>query len=105
MMSAAKPKFRVIRWLPPAEKSLMGIVDFIADDNPEAAVIFAGQVRSAVASLVRCRIGRAQVAWRPRVSSWCIPITSWCIASRPRPSISFAFDCGAGAVSAPELIR
>ena len=51
MMSAAKPKFRVIRWLPPAEKSLMGIVDFIADDHPEAAVIFAGQERSAVASL------------------------------------------------------
>ena len=61
-MSAAKPKVRVIRWLPPAENSLLGIVDFIAEDKPEAAVIFAGQVRSAVASLAtfphRARAGR-----------------------------------------------
>ena len=61
-MSAAKPKVRIIRWLPPAENSLLGIVDFIAEGKPEAAVIFAGQVRSAVASLAtlphRARAGR-----------------------------------------------
>ena len=50
-MSAAKPKVRIIRWLPPAENSLLSIVDFIAEDKPEAAAFFAGQVRSAVASL------------------------------------------------------
>ena len=49
-MSAAKPKVRIIRWLPPAENSLLGIVEFIAEDKPEAAAIFAGQVRAAVAS-------------------------------------------------------
>ena len=49
-MSAAKPKVRLIRWLPPAENSLLGIVDFIAEDKPEAAAIFVGQLRAAVAS-------------------------------------------------------
>ena len=61
-MSAARPKVRSIRWLPPAENSLLGIVDFIAEDKPEAAAVFAGQVRSAVASLAtlphRARAGR-----------------------------------------------
>ena len=61
-MSAAKPKVRLIRWLPPAENSLLGIVGFIAEDKPEAAAVFAGQVRSAVASLAtlphRARAGR-----------------------------------------------
>ena len=61
-MSAAKPKVRVIRWLPPAENSLLGILDFTAEDKPEVAVIFTGQVRSAVASLAtlphRARAGR-----------------------------------------------
>ena len=61
-MSAAKPKVRSIRWRPPAENSLLSIVDFIAEDKPEAAAVFAGQVRSAVASLAtlpeRVRAGR-----------------------------------------------
>ena len=52
-MRAAKPKVRVIRWLPPAENSILGIFDFIAADKPEAAAIFAGQVRAAVGSLTR----------------------------------------------------
>ena len=50
-MSLAKPKVRVIRWLPRAENSLLGIVDFIAEDKPEAGALFAGQVRAAVGSL------------------------------------------------------
>lgn len=61
-MSLAKPRVRVIRWLPPAENSLLGIVDFIAEDKPEAAALFAGQVRAAVDSLAtfphRARAGR-----------------------------------------------
>ena len=61
-MSLAKPKVRVIRWLPRAENSLLGIVDFIAEDKPEAAALFAGQVRAAVGSLAtlpnRARVGR-----------------------------------------------
>ena len=61
-MSLAKSKVRVIRWLPPAENSLLGFVDFIAEDKPEAAALFAGQVRAAVSSLAtlrhRARAGR-----------------------------------------------
>ena len=61
-MSAAKPKVRSIRWLPAAENSLHSIVDFIAEDKPEAAAVFAGGVRSAVARLTtlpnRARAGR-----------------------------------------------
>lgn len=52
-MSAAKPKTRAIRWLPPAENSLFDIVDFIALDKPDAAALFAGHVRTAIASLAR----------------------------------------------------
>ena len=63
-MSAAKPKVRFIRWLRLAENSLLGIVEFIAEDKPEeaAAALFAGLVRSTVASLAtlphRARAGR-----------------------------------------------
>ena len=61
-MSAARPKVRILRWLPSAENSLLSIVDFIGEDKPEAAAVFAGQVRSTVASLAtlphRARAGR-----------------------------------------------
>ncbi len=52
-MSSAKPKTRLVRWLPPAENSLLNIVKFIARDKPEAAELFAGQVGAAIASLTR----------------------------------------------------
>ena len=61
-MSLATPKVRVIRWLPPAENTLLGIVNFFAEDKPEAAALFAGQVRAAVGGLAtlphRARAGR-----------------------------------------------
>ena len=52
-MSALRPKTCAIRWLPPAKNSLLDIVEFIARDKPDAAAPFAGQVRTAIASLTR----------------------------------------------------
>ena len=44
---------RAIRRLPPAEISLLNNVGFIARDKPDATALFAGQVRTAIASLTR----------------------------------------------------
>ena len=61
-MSALRPKLRTIRWLPPAENSLLDIVAYIAEDKPDAAVLFAGRLRTSIASLARLphggRVGR-----------------------------------------------
>ena len=52
-MSALRLKTRAIRWVPPAENSLLDIVEFIARDKPDAAALFAGRERAAIASLTR----------------------------------------------------
>jgi len=53
-----------LEWKAPAVADLMAIVDYISDDNPEAALALVEEIQSKVAQLPahpkRCRPGRVE---------------------------------------------
>jgi len=54
----------IIKWLPEAERDFIAIIDFIADDNPQAALEQGDEIEAQIGGLLdhrhRGRVGRVK---------------------------------------------